>query len=148
MAAGRNGLYDLVILSRPSVSALQRNVVRRYFPQSVVVYDAVHLHFLRDERQLALEPPEDGYASAENAMRRDKRHEIDEIRAADVVSTITGTQCDIVRTCFPMVTLLSCPTSMRCVPLRSLASRDEPICCSSEATGTCPMWTWSAGPPR
>ncbi len=100
MAVRRPGLYDLAILSRPTVSANFRDAVRRHFPDAVVVYDAVDLHFVRDERGLALEPGERG-REKENTLRITKRLEIDEIRGADVVSTVTETERDIVRSLVP-----------------------------------------------
>jgi len=97
LAARREGFYDLVVLSRPTVSAAQRETVRRYFPQAVVVYDAVDLHFLRAERQLEVEGPTVEADRARHALLRSRRDEIDEIRAADVVSTVTGAEAEVVR---------------------------------------------------
>ncbi len=127
MAAGRNGLYDLVILSRPTVSALQRNAVRLHFPHAVVVYDAVDLHFLREERHQALDPPEEGTKLTEHAIRRARRHEIDEIRAADVVSTVTNAERDIVQSLVPGLDAIVLPNihAVRTTPTPDIGSRAD-----------------------
>ena len=102
-AAPRRGLYDLVILSRPAVADAVRDAVRFHFPQALVVYDAVDLHFLRLERELALHPPAEGppAAAAADALRRDRRRELDGMHAADAVSTVTEDEARVVRSLVP-----------------------------------------------
>jgi GT2 family glycosyltransferase len=101
MAEGRPGLYDLVILSRPQVARTERQTVRLHFPQALLVYDAVDLYFLREERQLALDPPKGDPEVLEHAFRRARRRELDEIRAADIVSTVTEAEATLVRSLVP-----------------------------------------------
>jgi glycosyltransferase involved in cell wall biosynthesis len=101
MTEGRAGLYDLVILSRPEVSADLRDAVRFHFPQAVLTYDAVDLHFLRLEREMALTPrPREG-SGVENDLRRERRRELDEMRAADVVSAVTEDEAQVIRSLVP-----------------------------------------------
>ena len=73
-------------MSRPDVSAGLRSIVSRWFPRAVLVYDAVDLHFVREERRLALK---EAAPAERHIQRRDRRVEIDEMRAADVVSIVT-----------------------------------------------------------
>ena len=126
LAARRAGLYDLVLLSRPSVSAPLRGAVRRHFPQAVLVYDAVDLHFLTDQRHLELKPPED-FRTAENERRRAKRYEVDEMRASDVVTTITDVERDIVGSLIPDhdVAILPNVHGVRTAPIAGVGGRKD-----------------------
>ena len=127
MAARRGSLYDLVILSRPNVSSLLRGAVRRYFPQAVLVYDAVDLHFLRNQRHLELEHPGEGFEDADNETRRAKRYEIDEMRAADLVSTITRAEGDVVRSLVPGREVVVLPNvhAVRSTPIPAAGARTD-----------------------
>ena len=49
------GALDLAILCRPNVAPRYLHTVRRHAPGARVVYDAVDLHHLREERRIALE---------------------------------------------------------------------------------------------
>jgi GT2 family glycosyltransferase len=109
MAGTRPGLYDLVILSRPSVSIAVRSAVRFHFPSALLVYDTVDLHFLREERRLAVESSRLDDPLAVHEARRRKRAELDEIRAADVVGVVTGTELDFLRSHVPRVDAVVLP---------------------------------------
>ena len=109
MAAARAGLYDLVVLSRPTVSAALRDAVRLNFPRALLVYDTVDLHFLREERMLSLDPAHAGGDAAWHEHLRRKRGELDEIRAADVVSVVTDAELDVVRSLVPEVDAVVLP---------------------------------------
>jgi len=127
MAARRTGLYDLVILSRPSVSAPLRGAVRHHFPQAVLVYDAVDLHFLTDQRHLELKPPGEDFRTVENERLQAKRYEIDEMRASDVVSTITNVERDIVGSLIPDHDVVILPNvhGVRSAPIPGVAGRED-----------------------
>jgi O-antigen biosynthesis protein len=101
MTEGRDGLYDLVILCRPKVAAELRDAVRFHFPQAVLVYDSIDLHFLRLEREAALSPPAREPKGLENDLRRERRRELDEMRAADVVSAVTEYEAEVIRSLVP-----------------------------------------------
>lgn len=127
MAAGRPGFYDLAVLTRPAVSAQLREVVRRHFPDAVVVYDAVDLHFVRDERGLALEPPGERGGKRENELRGTKRLEVDEMRAADIVSTVTEAERDVVQSLVPGCDAVVLPNvhAVRSHPVPSAGERSD-----------------------
>ena len=128
VAAERQGLYDLVVLCRPTVAARQREVVRRYFPDAVVVYDTVDLHFVRAERELALARADgDGSDEAEHTVRRARRSELDEVRAADVVSTVTGAEGDLLRTLVSGLDTVELPNvhGVRTTPVPGPAGRAD-----------------------
>jgi glycosyltransferase involved in cell wall biosynthesis len=109
LAAQRPGLYDLVILCRPTTSANLRDTVRRHFPAATLVYDTVDLHFLRLERELAVAPGRRGSDAAEHDIRRARRTELDEVRAADVVATVTEAEADLLRGLVPGIDTVVLP---------------------------------------
>jgi GT2 family glycosyltransferase len=94
----RPDLFDVVLLSRPSVAATLRDVARRWFPRALVIYDAVDLHFVREERSMELHGATD---QATHELRRRRRRELDEIHAADVVATITEVEENLVEQLVP-----------------------------------------------
>ncbi len=51
----RKKLYDVVILSRPSVSKNYIDAIKKHIPNAKVIYDTVDLHFLRMGRQKTFE---------------------------------------------------------------------------------------------
>lgn len=64
-AEERAGLYDVVLVSRPDVGVELLDDARRWFPDALLLYDTVDLHFLRERRRMAL----DGRGSAEAAAK-------------------------------------------------------------------------------
>ena len=94
----RPDLFDVVLLSRPSVAAALRDVARRWFPRALVVYDAVDLHFVREERSVELRGATD---QETHEVRRRRRSELDEIQAADVVAAITEVERSLVEQLAP-----------------------------------------------
>ena len=127
VAAERRGLYDLVVLCRPTVAERQRDVVRRHFPDAVLVYDTVDLHFVRAERELALAGGGEAADAAEHAFRRARRTELDAVRAADVVSTVTEDEGDLLRTLVPGVEVVVLPTvhGVRTTPVPGPGGRSD-----------------------
>ncbi len=47
--------YDIVFLSRPNIVEKHISCVRQYCPQARVVYDTADLHYIREQRQAAIE---------------------------------------------------------------------------------------------
>ncbi len=81
-AAGRAGLYDLVLVSRPHNFATVRADLRRSFPRAVVVYDAEALFFVREELKAAIV----GGTAGDDAARR---QELDLLRFAHLVVAVS-----------------------------------------------------------
>lgn len=84
LAAERPGLYDLVILSRPSVGETFYEPVRLAFPAATVIYDTVDLHHIRQQRRLAVagEEPDD-------AVLNERRRELRLMRSCDLVAAVS-----------------------------------------------------------
>ncbi|HEY0410093.1 MAG TPA: glycosyltransferase, partial [Candidatus Dormibacteraeota bacterium] len=97
-------LYDLVILSRPDVARACLEDTRRHLPTATVVYDAVDLEFVREQRRLELagETPSDDF-------HRARRRELDVIRACDLVSAITDAEASVILECVPSARTLLLP---------------------------------------
>jgi len=85
LLASRGREFDTIVLSRHYVAAKHLAVVRRHAPQARLVFDTVDLHFLRAERQAALE----GGAMAAAAARTQREQELALIRAADVTLVVS-----------------------------------------------------------
>jgi glycosyltransferase involved in cell wall biosynthesis len=81
----RGGEFDIVLLSRHYVAARHIDPVRAYARQALVVFDTVDLHFLRAERQAALE----GGAAATLSARAKRDEELALIRKADVTLVVS-----------------------------------------------------------
>ena len=116
LGQARPGHYDLVLMSRPHVSARVRDSVGRWFPRAVRVYDAVDLHFLREERRLALN---EASPALRHAFRRERRMELDEIRAADIVTVVTEAERQMLDLVMPGLRTLTLPNihSVRADPV-------------------------------
>jgi GT2 family glycosyltransferase/glycosyltransferase involved in cell wall biosynthesis len=84
LVADRTGVYDLVILSRPSVGQSFYAPARRAFPASTVVYDTVDLHYLREERRLAMSG-----AEPDDAATSVRQEELRLIRQCDLVAAVS-----------------------------------------------------------
>jgi glycosyltransferase involved in cell wall biosynthesis len=84
LASERNGLYDLVLVSRPHNFAAVRGDLARSFPRAVVIYDAEALFFVREELEAALS----NGPTLEELTRRQER-ELDLLRFAHVVMTVS-----------------------------------------------------------
>jgi O-antigen biosynthesis protein len=80
----RKGLYDLVILSRPTVGEALYASVRSAFPAAPLVYDTVDLHHIREKRRLALTG-----GQPDNRFRAARRTELRLMRSSDLVATVS-----------------------------------------------------------
>ncbi|MDX6696901.1 MAG: hypothetical protein QOE65_298 [Solirubrobacteraceae bacterium] len=80
---------DLAILSRPAVAATYLPMVREHAPGARVAYDAVDLHFVREERRGELEGP--AVAAAAAAVRE---LELAVARACDLTLCVSEAEAD------------------------------------------------------
>ena len=90
--AAHGGTFDLIALYRISVADLLIETARRSAPDARIVFNAVDLHFLREQRQA--EVAGDLHAFVE-ATRR-KARELDLIRAADAAVLLSEYEYDYV----------------------------------------------------
>lgn len=84
----RGGEFDLVVLTRGPVAAKYVEMVRHYAPRARLVFNTVDLHFLREERQAALEGRPLG--SEAKRMKREELSIIQQSDATIVVSRYEG----------------------------------------------------------
>jgi O-antigen biosynthesis protein len=89
LVADRAGVYDLVILSRPSVGESFYAPARRAFPASTVVYDTVDLHYVREQRRLAMSG-----AEPDDAATSVRQEELRLIRQCDLVAAVSDDERD------------------------------------------------------
>lgn len=79
---------DMVIASHHYVASAVCAQVRRYAPRALFVFDAVDLHYLREERGALLQ----GDAEALRNAAITRRNELDVVRLADVTLVVTGVE--------------------------------------------------------
>ena len=82
-------LYDVIILSRHYVASLYIDFVRRYAPKAKLVFDTVDLHYLREERQAALE----GSASIREQAAHTRRAELEVMARCDLTVVVSPAEC-------------------------------------------------------
>lgn len=75
--------FDLVMLYRVSEGGRFYEVVRRFAPQSKIIFDTVDLHFLREHRQASLEKDKELAASLMGQAAQTKERELYLIRNSD-----------------------------------------------------------------
>lgn len=118
----RPGLYDLVILSRPDVARACLEDTRRHLPTATVVYDAVDLEFVREQRRLELagETPSDDF-------HRARQRELDVIRACDLVTAITDAEASVILECVPSARTVLLPNvhALDTMPAAGFAERAD-----------------------
>jgi O-antigen biosynthesis protein len=103
-AAQRAGFYDLVLLSRPDVAVAYLDDVRRYFPHSVVVYDMMDFHFVRESRR------REALGLGESSeVETTRRRELSCIRRSDIVAAVTDVEEDLVQHLVPGVSTVVLP---------------------------------------
>ena len=78
-------LYGIVLLSRLVVGREYVRRVRGYCPEAAVVFDTVDLHFVREEREAAIEDDEEKRLQALET----KTHELDVSRRADATLVVS-----------------------------------------------------------
>lgn len=84
LAREREGLYDLVILSRPTVGEAFYTSARSAFPAATLIYDTVDLHHIREQRRYVLTGRE-----PDAVLRKTRRTELRMMRNSDVVATVS-----------------------------------------------------------
>jgi len=97
-AAARAGLYDVVILSRLEVASDLLDETRRHFPDALVVYDTVDLHFLRAQRREEVGGTETEKDEDSETLRR---RELDCVRRSDVTWAVTEHEEQMIRRLVP-----------------------------------------------
>jgi GT2 family glycosyltransferase len=96
---------EVCILSSPAVAQLYLGVVRKYAPTATVLYDAVDLLYLREQRRVAIEDDPAGTLNAE----RSELLEIALARAADGTIAITEDEKSILARAVPEASLYVLP---------------------------------------
>ena len=105
----RQGLYDLVILSKPDPFMQLHGTCRRFFPSAPIVYDTVDLQFIREERRIALLDPTERMEALLHAQLQMRRRECDYARAADVVAVVTEVEGETLRGLIPGAEVIVLP---------------------------------------
>lgn len=80
----RGGEFDLVVLTRGPVAAKYVDMVRHYAPRARLVFNTVDLHFLREERQAALEN-----RPLSTEAKRMKREELSIVQRSDATIVVS-----------------------------------------------------------
>ncbi|MFZ5569091.1 MAG: class I SAM-dependent methyltransferase [Thermodesulfobacteriota bacterium] len=83
--------FELVMIYRPHCAAAHVHLVRRFCPRAKIVYNTVDLHYLREERQAAVE---NSAALAEQAART-KELELSVIRRVDATILLSPVEKEL-----------------------------------------------------
>lgn len=97
---GREGMYDLVVASRPDITMGLIDPITRFFPNVFLLFDTVDLHGLREGRSVGFVHP----TAAAEQRRRATRVSLQEqsaICSSDLVATVTEEEARYVRSQFP-----------------------------------------------
>lgn len=84
---------EICVLSRPDVAAAYLPTVRRLLPSATVLYDAVDLHLLREERRAQLE----GTRRAHRRAARVRSRELGVVRSADFTIAVSDEEAAMLR---------------------------------------------------
>ena len=98
LARGREDAYDLVLLSRPGVAGELLPEARAGFPSALLVYDSVDLRFLRESRQLEVDP---AAGLTPEHVRQEREQEVMCMRGSDVVAAISDAEAKLVSELVP-----------------------------------------------
>jgi len=90
---GRSGYFDIVIVSRPHNAVKVLGLARQCFPDASIIYDAEALFSLREISKAEVE----GRTLTEMEKRRMLREELDLMKEADTVVTVSETEGEIIR---------------------------------------------------
>ena len=88
----RAGYYDVVVISRPHNGAKYLDLAREHFPRARIVYDAEAVFSVREFLRAELE----GRGLSEAQKRGMLRQELDIVKSADVVITVSERERDVV----------------------------------------------------
>lgn len=94
LAHERQGEFDLVILSRPTVATELVETARRFFPRATLLYDTVDLHFLREERKAS------SRGGGDRGVRV-RQLELASIARCDLTATVTEVEAELLRETVP-----------------------------------------------
>lgn len=83
--------FDLVMLYRPHCAAAHIQAVRRFCPRAKIIFNTVDLHYLREERQAAIE----GSADLARQAADTKELELSVIRRADATILISPVEKEL-----------------------------------------------------
>jgi GT2 family glycosyltransferase len=92
LVRSRSGNYDIVIVSRPHNGARFLSLTRRYFPDALIIYDAEALFCIREILKAQVE----GRELSEMEKRKMLREELDVMKEADVVITVSEAEREII----------------------------------------------------
>ncbi len=92
----RAGVYDVALLSRPSVAHPLLDEVRASSPGTFIVYDTVDLHHVREARRLKLEggEPDSDFVEVRGTERL-------LVRRSDLVATVSAEEAKVVQAFVP-----------------------------------------------
>jgi GT2 family glycosyltransferase len=89
--------FDVIVVSRHYIAARHLDTIRQAAPETLVVFDTVDLHFLREERLAAL----DGGYAAQIAARAKRNEELALIAKADVTLVVSDAEQAVLRDLAP-----------------------------------------------
>jgi O-antigen biosynthesis protein len=89
--------FDAVVLSRCQFACKHMTDVRRYAPQSHIIFDTVDLHFLREEREARLT----GDPEVERKARETRRREYELIDQSDETWVVSSTEQQLLEEKWP-----------------------------------------------
>lgn len=102
------GRYDFVMLSRPATAEEYINLVRYDCPHARILFNTVDLHFLREERQAAVE----GDARLARQAQRTRKMEIGVMQRADATLVISEVEAELLRQETPAIRCFHLPLVM------------------------------------
>lgn len=105
VAEARAGLYDLVVVSRPTVAEVVLGDVVRHFPDATVVYDTVDLHHVREQRKRDLHG-----IPADASLDHLRSLEVETMRRSDIVAVVTDEEARAVEALVPGARTVVLPT--------------------------------------
>lgn len=93
-AKRRSGFYKVIVISRPHNFKKVKEIIRTYFPDAYLIYDAEALFSIRE----ILKERVTGNISAPLDQDKMIREEIDLMRSADLVLAVSGHEMQVIRT--------------------------------------------------
>ncbi len=112
---GREGMYDLVITSRPDITMNLMEQITRHFPNALLLFDTVDLHSLRERRSVDFAQPAAAAAQRRRATRVTEE-ERSAICSSDLVATVTEAEARYIRTEFPHRSVVVLPNVHEVLP--------------------------------
>ncbi len=92
-AKERSGFYKVIVISRPHNFKTVREIIRTYFPDAYLIYDAEALFSIRE----ILKERVTGNISAPHDKDTMIREEVDLMRSADLVLTVSDHELQVIR---------------------------------------------------